>query len=147
MIAFDHRIGEFVKRDVQVLGVSIDDAESHINWRNTAVEEGGIGPVQYPLLCDESRAMTKAFDMLHEQTTFALRGTFLIDREGMVQHQLVNNLPLGRDVDELLRMVDALQFHENVGLVCPAGWTPGKDGMKPDAQGVKDYLSKNASSL
>jgi len=140
-------MGEFRKRGVQVLGVSIDDAASHANWRNTAIEEGGIGPVQYPLLCDEDRGMTKAYDLLHEETTFALRGTFLIDKEGVVQHQLVNNLPLGRNVDELLRMIDAVQFLETSGLVCPAGWEPGKDGMKPDEQGVKDYLSKNAGSL
>lgn len=140
-------MGEFRKRGVQVLGVSIDDAESHANWRSTAIEEGGIGPVQYPLLCDEDRAMTKAYDLMHEETTFALRGTFLIDKDGVVQHQVVNNLPLGRNVDELIRMVDSLQFHENAGMVCPAGWEPGKDGMKPDAEGVKEYLSKNASSL
>ena len=129
------------------MGVSIDDAESHTNWRNTPIEEGGIGPVHYPLLCDEDRSMTKAYDMLHEETTFALRGTFLIDQEGVVQHQLVNNLPLGRNVDELIRMCDALQFVENVGLVCPAGWEPGKDGMKPTEDGVKEYLAKNAAEL
>lgn len=138
---------EFKKRGVQVLGVSIDDAESHINWRNTAINEGGIGPVNYPLLCDEDRSMTNAFDLLHEESTFSLRGTFIIDKEGVVQSQTVNNLGLGRDVDELLRMIDAVQFLETAGQVCPAGWAPGKPGMTPDAEGVASYLADNADSL
>ena len=140
-------MAEFEARDVQVLGVSIDDAESHANWRNTAIAEGGIGPVGYPLLCDEERTMTNAYDVLHEETTFALRGTFLIDKEGNVMHQVVNNLPLGRDVDELLRMVDALQFHESEGQVCPAGWAKGKPGMTPSPEGVASYLADNADGL
>ncbi len=138
---------EFKKRGVQVLGVSIDDAESHINWRNTAINEGGIGPVNYPLLCDEDRSMTNAFDLLHEESTFSLRGTFIIDKEGVVQSQTVNNLGLGRDMDELLRMIDAVQFLETAGQVCPAGWAPGKPGMTPDAEGVASYLADNADSL
>lgn len=140
-------MGEFEARGVQVLGVSIDDAESHAKWRETAIPEGGIGPVGYPLLCDESRAMTNAYDVLHGETTFALRGTFLIDKSGMVMHQVVNNLPLGRDIDELLRMVDALQFHETEGEVCPAGWAKGKPGMTPSPEGVKSYLADHASDL
>ena len=138
---------EFNKRGIQVLGVSIDDAESHANWRNTAINEGGIGPVKYPLLCDEDRSMTKAYDVLHEETTFAMRGTFLVDKEGMVQSQTVNNLPLGRNIDEVLRMFDALEFLATSGMVCPAGWAPGKPGMEPTAEGVASYLADNASSL
>jgi len=147
LIAFDHRIGEFKERGVQVLGVSIDDAESHAKWRETAINEGGIGPVQYPLLCDPDRSMTNAYDLLHEETTFSLRGTFLIDKDGVVQSQVVNNLPLGRDIDETLRMVDALQFLETEGQVCPAGWSKGKPGMTPSEEGVKAYLTDNADSL
>ena len=148
LIAIDHRIDEFNKRGIQVLGVSIDDAETHANWRNTAINEGGIGPVRYPLLCDENRNMTNAYDVLHEETTFSMRGTFLIDKEGMVQSQSVNNLPLGRNLDEVIRLFDAIDFLETSdGLVCPAGWSPGKAGMEPTAEGVASYLSDNANSL
>ena len=138
---------EFNKRGAQVLGVSIDDAESHINWRNTAIDQGGIGPVNYPLLCDEDRSMTKAFDVLHEETTFALRGTFLIDQEGVVQSQTVNNLPLGRDMDETIRMLDAILLVAGGSEVAPAGWTPGDAGMTPTSEGVASYLADNASGL
>jgi len=147
LIAFDHRVGEFEKRDAQVLGVSIDDAESHINWRNTPVEKGGIGTIKYPLLCDESRDLTKAFDLLHEETTFALRGTFIIDPDGVVQSETVNNLPIGRDIDDTLRLLDAA-IHSGSGAgVCPAGWNPTKPDMQPTKEGVASYLSENADSL
>jgi len=138
---------EFNKRGAQVLGVSIDDAESHAKWRETAIDQGGIGPVKYPLLCDEDRSMTNAYDVLHEATTFALRGTFLIGKDGSVMAQMVNNLPLGRNVDEILRLLDAMDFLETSGQVCPAGWAPGKPGMTPSAEGVASYLADNASSL
>ncbi len=147
LIAFDHRLEEFTAKNVVVLGVSIDDAESHANWRDTAVEEGGIGALGYALVCDPDRSLTNAYDLHHDETTFSLRGTFLIDKEGVVQHQVVNNLPLGRNVDEVLRMVDALQFHEEHGEVCPAGWTQGKPGMEASAEGVAAYLSAHADSL
>ena len=147
LIAFDHRVGEFEKRDAQVLGVSIDDAESHVNWRNTPVEKGGIGSIKYPLLCDESRELTKAFDLLHEETTFALRGTFIIDPDGIVQSETVNNLPIGRDIDDTLRLLDAA-IHSGSGAgVCPAGWNPTKPDMQPTNEGVASYLSENADSL
>jgi peroxiredoxin (alkyl hydroperoxide reductase subunit C) len=129
------------------LGISIDDTESHAKWRQTAISEGGIGEVQYPLLSDPDRALTNSYNVLHEETTFALRGSFLIDKEGTVQHQVVNNLPLGRDIDEMLRIVDALQFHEEHGEVCPAGWASGKPGMTPLPLGLAQYLSDNADSL
>jgi len=147
LIAFDHRMGAFEERGVQVLGASIDDAETHSKWRETPIPQGGIGPMKYPLLCDEDRSLTKAYDLLHEETTFALRGTFLIDKEGLVVHQVVNDLWLGRNVDELLRVVDALQFHEAEGMVCPAGWTVGKPGMAPTEEGVASYLAENAKDL
>ena len=147
LIAFDHRVGEFEKRDAQVLGVSIDDAESHVNWRNTPIEKGGIGSIKYPLLCDESRELTKAFDLLHEETTFALRGTFIIDPDGIVQSETVNNLPIGRDIDDTLRLLDAA-IHSGSGAgVCPAGWNPTKPDMQPTKEGVASYLSENADSL
>ncbi|HBF22837.1 MAG TPA: alkyl hydroperoxide reductase [Planctomycetes bacterium] len=147
IIAFDHRLGEFEKRGAQVLGVSIDDAESHANWRNTAVEEGGIGSVGYPLLCDEDRAMTNAYGLLHEDTTFALRGTFLIDGDGVLQSATVNNLPIGRDIDETLRLLDAMAHAATGAGVCPAGWNPSKPDMQPTAEGVASYLAENAGSL
>ena len=129
------------------MGVSIDDAESHINWRNTAIHEGGIGALGYPLLCDEDRSMTKAYDVLHEETTFALRGTFLIDSEGVVQSQTVNNLPLGRDMDEALRMLDSISHAGSGAGVCPAGWNPSKPDMQPTKEGVAAYLADNAGAL
>ncbi len=129
------------------MGVSIDDAESHANWRNTAVENGGIGALGYPLLCDEDRSMTNAYDVLHEETTFALRGTFLIDGDGNVQSQTVNNLPLGRDMDETLRMLDTMAHAGSGAGVCPAGWNPSKPDMQPTEEGVASYLAANADSL
>jgi peroxiredoxin (alkyl hydroperoxide reductase subunit C) len=129
------------------LGVSIDDAESHANWRNTAVNEGGIGALGYPLLCDEDRSMTNAYDLLHEETTFSLRGTFLIDGDGIVQSQTVNNLGLGRDLDETLRMLDAIGHVGSGAGVCPAGWNPSKPDMQPTAEGVASYLTDNAGAL
>ena len=130
-----------------MLGVSMDDAETHGKWRDTAIDEGGIGAVKYPLLADTEKAMSNAYNVVHADSGFALRATFLIDKEGVVQHSVQNNLPLGRDIDELLRVVDALQFHEQHGEVCPAGWAPGKPGMTATPDGVKDYLKSNAGSL
>ena len=147
LIAFDHRLGEFEKRGAQVLGVSIDDAESHAKWRDTAIEEGGIGPVGYHLLCDEDRGMTNTYGLLHEDTTFALRGTFLIDGEGVVQSATVNNLPLGRDVDETLRMLDSMAHAASGAGVCPAGWNHSKPDMQHTDEGVDSYLAANADAL
>ncbi|MCW8948841.1 MAG: peroxiredoxin [Sedimenticola sp.] len=146
LIAFNHRLEEFKKRNVEVIGVSIDSHFSHLAWKNTAVNNGGIGNVQYPLVADISKEVTAAYDM----TTgpgIALRGSFLIDKEGVVQHQVVNNLPLGRNIDEMLRMVDALQFTEEHGEVCPAGWKQGEAGMKGSTEGVAEYLAEHAESL
>jgi len=146
IIAFDHRYEEFKKRGVEVLGVSIDSEHTHRAWKNTPVEKGGIGQVQYPLLADVKHELAKAFDVEHE-AGLAFRATFLIDKAGIVQHQVVNNLPLGRNIDEAIRMVDALQFHEEHGEVCPAGWQKGKSGMKDTADGVAKYLAENAKAL
>ncbi len=147
IIAFDNHLAEFKSRNVEVIGVSIDSADSHVKWKNTEINNGGIGQVQYPLVADESREICKAYDVLKEDEQIAYRGTFLINKEGVVVHQVINDLPLGRSIEEALRVVDALQFTEEHGEVCPAGWNKGKPAMKPDAEGVADYLSKNAASL
>ena len=146
LIAFDHRLEEFTKRGVEVIGVSIDSAFTHSAWRNTPVEKGGIGQVGYTLVADIKHEICKAYDV-GAAGGVAFRGSFLIDKAGVVQHQVVNNLPLGRNVDEMIRMVDALQFTEENGEVCPAGWNKGKKGMKPDAAGVASYLAENAKDL
>lgn len=146
LIAFDHRLEEFTKRGVEVIGVSIDSAFTHSAWRNTPVEKGGIGQVGYTLVADIKHEICKAYDV-EAAGGMAFRGSFLIDKAGVVQHQVVNNLPLGRNVDEMIRMVDALQFTEENGEVCPAGWNKGKKGMKPDAAGVASYLAENAKDL
>ena len=147
IIAHHHRVAEFNKRGVEVVGVSIDSQFTHLAWRNTPVDKGGIGQIDFPLVADIQHSIAKAFDVEHPEAGVALRGSFLIDKEGIVRHQVVNDLPLGREVDEMLRMVDALQFTEEHGEVCPAGWRKGEEGMKPDAAGVADYLAKNADKL
>ncbi|MBF0358427.1 MAG: peroxiredoxin [Magnetococcales bacterium] len=146
IIAFDHRLKEFSDRGVEVVGVSIDSHFSHLAWKKTAVNDGGIGNVQYPLVADISKEITKAYD-LYFGPGIALRGSFLIDKEGVVRHQVVNDLPLGRNIDEMLRMIDALQFTEEHGEVCPAGWNKGKPGMKGSTEGVAEYLAANANDL
>jgi len=146
LIAFDHRLDEFRKRNVEVIGVSIDSEYSHLAWKNTPVNSGGIGQVRYPLVADIKHEICKAYDVEAEDGT-AYRGSFLIDRAGVVRHQVVNDSPLGRNIDEMLRMVDALQFHEEHGEVCPAGWSKGKAGMKESSEGVAEYLSAHAKDL
>lgn len=146
IIAHDRRMAQFKERNVAVVGVSIDSQFTHFAWRNTAINDGGIGPVQFPMVADVNHAITKAYGVEHPDGV-ALRASFLIDRNGIVQHQVVNNLPLGRNVDEMLRIVDALQFTEEHGEVCPAGWQKGEEGMKPTAEGVADYLTSKAGKL
>ena len=146
LIAFDHRLAEFKSRNVEVIGVSIDSQFTHLAWKNTAVNKGGIGQVGYPLVADIKHEICQAYDVEHAAGV-ALRGSFLIDAAGVVRHQVVNDLPLGRDIDEMLRMVDALQFHETHGEVCPAGWNKGKAGMKASTTGVAEYLAENAAAL
>ena len=147
LIAFDKRFEEFQKRGVEVIGVSIDSQFSHNAWRNTPVNEGGIGPVKYTLVADVKHEICQAYDVEHPEAGVAFRGSFLIDAEGNVRHQVVNDLPLGRNVDEMLRMVDALNFHEEHGEVCPAGWQEGEKGMDASPEGVAKYLSENAEGL
>ncbi len=146
IIAHDHRMPQFRERNVEVVGVSIDSHFTHFAWRNTPVAEGGIGPVQFPIVADIKHAITRAYGVEHPDGV-ALRASFLIDRNGIVQHQVVNNLPIGRNVEEMLRVIDALQFTEIHGEVCPAGWQKGESGMKPTPEGVAEYLSRHAKSL
>lgn len=147
LIAFDHRLEEFTKRGVEVIGVSIDSHFAHNAWRNTPINDGGIGPVKYTLVADMTHAICKAYDVETPDGAVAFRGSFLIDKEGMVRHQVVNDLPLGRNVDEMLRMIDALQFHEEHGEVCPAGWNKGDKGMNATPDGVAEYLASEADKL
>lgn len=146
LLAFDHRVAEFEKRGVQVIGVSIDSHFTHNAWRNTPIDQGGIGPVKYPLVADITHSIAKDYDVESEGGV-AFRGSFLIDEDGLVRHQVVNDLPLGRNVDEMLRMVDALAFHQEHGEVCPAGWKDGDAGMDASPTGVAKYLSENADKL
>ncbi len=146
LIAFDHRLEKFKKKNVEVVGCSVDSHFTHLAWKNTPVEKGGIGNVQYPMVADITKSIARAYDVLVDDSV-ALRGSFLIDKQGVVRHQVINDLPLGRNIDEMLRMVDALQFTEEHGEVCPAGWQEGKKGMKATSEGVADYLAKEAGAL
>jgi peroxiredoxin (alkyl hydroperoxide reductase subunit C) len=143
IIAFDKALGKFKERNAEVVGVSVDSHFTHLAWKNTPRDKGGIGNVQYPVVADLSKDIARSYGVLLNETV-ALRGLFLIDKEGKVRHALVNDLPLGRSVDEALRVLDALQFHENHGEVCPANWRQGEEAMKPTAEGVASYLAKHA---
>lgn len=146
LIAFDHRLKDFKERNVEVIGVSIDSHFTHLAWKNTPVNNGGIGKVGYPMVADIKHEICKAYDVETEGGV-AFRGSFLIDKSGVVRHQVVNDLPLGRDIGEMMRVVDALQFTEQHGEVCPAGWNKGKAGMKATTEGVADYLAKHGGEL
>lgn len=146
IIAHNNRVARFRELGVDVIGVSIDSHYTHYAWRNTPVENGGIGPVGFPMVADINHEITRAYGIEHPDGV-ALRASFLIDKDGIVQHQVVNNLPLGRNVDEMLRLVEALQFTEEFGEVCPAGWQKGQSAMKADADGVAEYLAKHAEAL
>jgi peroxiredoxin 2/4 len=144
ILAFDKALPAFKAKNCEIIGVSIDSQFSHWAWKNTPVQQGGIGNIQFPLVADLDKNISRQYGVLLD-AGIALRGTFLIDPEGVVRHAVVNDLPLGRNTDEALRMVDALQFHEKYGDVCPANWEEGKEAMKPTAAGVADYLSKHSS--
>ncbi len=146
ILAFDHRMDQFEKRNTKVIGVSVDSQFSHLAWKNTPVNEGGLGQVRFPLVADLSKSITSDYGILFGGAV-AFRGTFLIDKEGVVRHQVVNDLPLGRNIDEAIRMVDALQFHEEHGEVCPAGWKDGDAGMTATPDGVAEYLKGHADEL
>lgn len=146
LIALDHRIEDFKARNVEVVGVSIDSHFTHNAWRNTPVEKGGIGPVRYTLAADITHEIAKAYDV-ESAGGVAYRGAFIIDQKGIVRAQIVNDLPLGRSMDEILRLVDALQFTEQHGEVCPANWRKGDKGMNASPEGVAKYLAENAAKL
>ena len=164
LIAFNNRLGEFEKRGVQVLGCSVDSHFSHLKWKEMDINNGGIGNVQYPLISDLDKSIARDYDVLLGATDayvetddsakntsvdggVSLRGSFLIDGNGVVRHEIKNDLPLGRNIDEMLRLIDALDFHAEHGDVCPAGWNKGEEGMNPSHQGMKDYVSKNSEKL
>ncbi|MBF0562920.1 MAG: peroxiredoxin [Alphaproteobacteria bacterium] len=146
ILAHDHRLKLFAERNTKVVAVSVDSHFTHLAWKNTPVEKGGLGNVQFPMVADLTKSIARSFGVLLNDAV-ALRGTFLIDRAGVVRHQVVNDLPLGRNVDEALRMVDALQFHEEHGEVCPAGWTKGKAGMEASTEGTARYLAQHGAAL
>jgi len=146
IIAFSHRYEEFQKRGVNVVGISVDSQFSHFAWRETPVEKGGISRINFPLVADLTKNIARDYDVLLNDAV-ALRGSFLIDDKGIVRHAVVNDLPLGRNVDEMLRMIDAQQFTDEFGEVCPAGWQKGDEGMKADTEGVAEYLAKHESEL
>ncbi len=143
IIAFDKKLASFKEKNCEIIGVSVDSHFSHWAWKNTEVKNGGIGNVQFPLVADLTKQIARDYGVLSNDA-IALRGLFIIDKEGIVRHGLVNDLPLGRNVDEALRVLDALQFTEKHGEVCPANWKPGEESMKPSAEGVAEYLAKNA---
>lgn len=142
LVAFSKSNQEFEKRNAQLLAVSVDSQFSHRGWRNTAKASGGIEKVQHPMIADVSREIGFAYDMLLEDCNFACRGVVIIDKGGVVRSEMKNDLPLGRNIDECLRVLDALQHHEISGKVCPANWTPGKPDMSPSPEGVAEYMSK-----
>jgi peroxiredoxin 2/4 len=138
--AFQEKIGDFESRNTQVIGCSVDSKHTHFAWLNTPAEKGGIQGIKYPLVADLTKSIAADYDVLKEDEGIAFRGLFLIDKEGMIRHQLVNDLPLGRNVDEAIRMIDALQFHEANGEVCPANWNKGDKAMSADTEGVQTYF-------
>lgn len=146
IIAFSNRAADFKARNTEIIGISVDSQFTHFAWRNTPVEKGGVGAIKFPMVADLTKSIARDYDVLINEAV-ALRGTFLIGSDGVVRHQTVNDLPLGRNVDETLRMVDALQFYDENGEVCPAGWNKGEAGMKATAEGVASYLAKHAEKL
>ncbi len=144
ILAFDEALENFHNRDAEVVGVSVDSHFTHAAWKRTDVGDGGIGPIRFPLVSDLRKNIARSYGVLLDDEV-ALRGLFLIDREGIIRHALVNDLPLGRNVSEALRLLDALRFHELRGDVCPANWTEGEEGIEESQDGIVDYLSKYAS--
>lgn len=146
IIAFNNRLGEFTLRHVKVVAISVDSHFSHHAWKQTPVSNGGIGNIQIPMVSDLNKAISREYGILFNDN-IALRGSFLIDKKGIVRHQVVNDFPLGRNVDEMIRMVDSLAHFEEFGEVCPAGWCKGQDAMKPTSEGIADYLTSNVEKL
>ncbi|MBZ7987421.1 peroxiredoxin [Campylobacter canadensis] len=146
IIAFDKRFKDFQERGINVIGISGDNEFCHFAWKNTPVNQGGIGNVQFPLVADLTKDIARGFDVLFDEAV-ALRGSFLLDKDGTVRHAVINDLPLGRNIDEMIRMVDTMLFTNEHGEVCPAGWHKGEKAMKADPKGVADYLANNSDKL
>jgi peroxiredoxin (alkyl hydroperoxide reductase subunit C) len=146
IIAFDHRLQTFEEKGVKIVGVSVDSAYTHLAWKKTPTGEGGIGPVRFPVVSDLTKSISRSYGVLLNESV-ALRGTFLIDRKAVVRHMVVNDLPLGRNIDEAVRMVDALHFYEEHGEVCPAGWHQGESAIKASEDGIKSYLKTHSETL
>ncbi len=147
LIALDHRMADFKSRGVEVIAVSIDSHFAHNTYRNTPIKDGGIGPVKFTMAADMTHAICQSYGVEHPVAGVAFRAAFIIDKNGVVRSQMVNDLPIGRNIDELLRLIDAVQFFEENGEVCPAGWQKGKAGMKASVNGVAEYLAEHADSL
>lgn len=147
LIALDKRIEDFKARNVEVIGVSIDSVFTHNAWRNTPVNQGGIGPLKYTLAADVTHSICQSYGVEHPSAGVALRGAFIIDKKGVVRSQIVNDLPIGRNIDEILRTIDAIEFHEQNGEVCPANWNKEKKGMKATPEGVAKYLAESSEEL
>ena len=147
LIALNNAISAFKERNVEVIGVSIDSQFTHNAWRNTAINQGGIGQVNYTLAADVNHFICRSYGVEHPEAGVAFRGAFIIDKAGVVRSQIVNDLPLGRSINEILRIIDALQFHEQHGEVCPANWKKGETGMNASPQGVAEYLTEHAEAL
>jgi peroxiredoxin (alkyl hydroperoxide reductase subunit C) len=143
ILAFNKQVASFKAKNCEVIGISVDSKFTHLAWKNTPIENGGIGNIQFPLVQDLNKEIAKAYGILLNNSV-ALRGLFLIDPTGTIRHSIVNDLPLGRSVVEALRMLDAVQFSDTHGEVCPANWQEGEEAMKPTAEGVADYLAKYA---
>ncbi len=146
IIAFNNRLGEFAARNTKIVAVSVDSHFSHHAWKAMPVNKGGIGNIQFPLVSDLKKDISNAYNVLNEEG-ISYRATYLIDEHFNIRHYLINDLPLGRNVDETLRMIDALDHYNTHGEVCPAGWKKGDQGMSPTHQGVSDYLTSNAEKL
>lgn len=144
ILAFNKAVDQFEDNNCQLIGVSIDSHFSHLAWKNTPVNDGGIGNIRFPLVSDLNKSISSDYEVLLD-AGIALRGLFLIDKDGIIRHQVVNDLPLGRNVNEALRLLYALQFTEKYGEVCPANWNKGEEGMIPTAEGVAAYLAAHAN--
>ena len=138
----NNKLEEFESREYNVVGVSCDSEIVHIAWKNTDINNGGIGNIKYPLIADIKKEVARLYDVLFDDSV-SLRGTFVIDKSRVIRHATINDLPLGRNIDEMIRIIDAIEFVNKYGEVCPANWKKGQDGMKPTTDGVKEYLSKN----
>lgn len=144
IVALNKTVPEFEKRGAVVMGISIDSQYSHLAYKNIPLEKGGIGNVRFPLVSDLNKQISRDYDVLFNES-IAYRGTFITDHKGVIRHQMINDLPLGRNIDEVVRIIDAIQFHEEHGEVCPANWNKGDVAMKPTQEGVSDYLKNHAA--